>query len=274
MLTLSSISQRIEQLETEEYSAINTRLDTWYAMLQWMYWIHSLNGDDYHKHFEALPAQHSVRVARGKLTWFTVHFANALPDVTWKSEKAELCFAAWIEEAIAEGYTESALCCEEAMNDAIQFVAECLQNGTLNFYDVKKKEEQENWTKKLEFRRLANFGELTPEVSAWLEENDAAFWTNFNAKKQTEVKPTEVKPARVEAIPEALPEVKLEVPKPTNEYVSAFWTGLDQGWLVDSLNGTLPVYRGREYHLSLQTWQNIESDSYLRQRWHRTSNEK
>lgn len=269
MLTLTQLNQRIEQLETEEYSAINTRLDTWYAMLHWMYWIHSLNSDDYHKHFEELPAGHSVRVARGKLTWFTVHFANALPDVTWKSEKAELCFAAWIEQGIEEGYSENALSTETAMNDALQFVTACLMDGTLNFYDELKKQEQENWAKKLEFRRLAHEGRLSEEAEEWLRINDSAFLENLTAKKQTEVKP-EVKPITTQAIPQALPEAipPQEIIQPVADGpVRLKYIGGWRGFNITTIDGIRAIEPGDTVTVPPFVWANIQSGVMPKSWW-------
>lgn len=270
MLSLANLHKQIEALEEEEYSSTNAQLETWRNMCAWQYWLASLpDRDNWRKDFEALPKEHEARQLYNSLMWFTGRFADVLPQTTWLAEKAGIAFECWIQQAIEENYTESALATEEALNDCLTFVSTCLQNGSLDRIDELKRQEAEQWAKKLEFRRLAHEGRLSEEAEEWLRINDSAFLENLTAKKQSEVKP-EVKPVASETIENSRTMVPIlpEVPKPVNDYVSAFWSGLDEGWLVDSLDGTLPVHRGRLYRLSLDTWLNIQSDSYLRQRWH------
>lgn len=274
-----SLITEIEQLK-QENSSTNAQLETWRNMVAWQYWLNSLpDKDNWRKDFEALPKEHEVRQLYNSLMWFTGRFADVLPNnVTWLAEKSGIAFECWIEEAISEGYTESALCSEEAMTDAIQFVAECLTNGSLDRIDELKRQEAEQWELKLKYRRQAHEGSILPDGIKWLEENDSAFWAHFLEKSKP------VEGATVEFSTVQLPEVAIpennistvefstvQLPEMVNgkdEFILAHWAGVDEGWLTPTADGVLPVFRNRLYKFSLETWGNIQGDNYLKVRWH------
>lgn len=191
MLTLTSLANRIEQLEQEDYDGASARLDSWVAMIRWRFFCQE-HGNNAKEVLRSLPSDHPMWEVNDKLVWFPIwKFSDALPSERdgWWNERVQIAFAAVIDVGIEDlGYSEAQLSTPEAMNEALEVITNLLDNKEWWewFYDAKKAEAAAH-ENRLRYRREAHDNNLTLAGASWLKENDADFLENLAMKQSISV---------------------------------------------------------------------------------------